>query len=137
MIRYAVTKDLECINRMLEEFNTIINLEELVNHPFERTLVIDDQKLVGMLNYSKIYDRIEINYIFIEQDYRRNGLAEKLFNEMINQNSNIKNVTLEVNENNFKATQFYKKLGFQEVALRKNYYNNENAILMIKECSNL
>jgi len=38
-------------------------------------------------------------------------------------------VFLEVNENN-QAVKFYNKNGFTEIARRKNYYGNENAIIM-------
>ena len=57
-----------------------------------------------------------------------------------NENIRIKNIhfseekfLLEVNENNGKALKLYKKIGFEEIYVRKNYYgNNENAIIMMK-----
>ena len=40
---------------------------------------------------------------------------------------------LEVNENNIKALKLYKKIGFEEISKRKNYYGkNEDAIIMMK-----
>ena len=40
---------------------------------------------------------------------------------------------LEVNENNEKAIKLYKKNGFEEISVRKNYYgNHQNALIMFK-----
>ena len=45
---------------------------------------------------------------------------------------NLTNITLEVRESNERARRFYLKNGFKEVTKRKNYYNDEDGILMIK-----
>ena len=42
------------------------------------------------------------------------------------------NITLEVRESNLSAINFYKKNGFNEITKRKNYYKDENGILMLK-----
>lgn len=43
-------------------------------------------------------------------------------------------VILEVNENNSGAINFYKKHGFKEISIRKNYYKDgANAIIMERE----
>jgi len=49
-------------------------------------------------------------------------------------NIEIKNkFLLEVNEKNKKALKLYKKIGFEEISIRKNYYGkDENAVIMIK-----
>ena len=40
---------------------------------------------------------------------------------------------LEVNEKNVKALKLYKKIEFEEISIRKNYYGkDENAVIMIK-----
>ena len=41
-----------------------------------------------------------------------------------------KSITLEVNKNNIPALNLYKKFDFNEVAIRKNYYNGVDGILM-------
>ena len=40
------------------------------------------------------------------------------------------NITLEVNKENTYAIKLYKKVGFKEVAIRKNYYDGVDGILM-------
>jgi len=46
-----------------------------------------------------------------------------------------KTVFLEVRENNFSAISLYKKIGFKEINIRKNYYKDtgENALIMSYE----
>lgn len=46
--------------------------------------------------------------------------------------NNINSLTLEVRESNIPAQSLYKKHGFKEEGIRKNFYNNpkENAIIM-------
>ena len=41
-----------------------------------------------------------------------------------------KDITLEVRESNYPAINLYKKFGFTKLAIRKNYYKNEDALLM-------
>ena len=45
----------------------------------------------------------------------------------------VQNLTLEVRKSNEVAISFYKKNGFNEVAVRKNYYKGEDGILMMKK----
>lgn len=40
---------------------------------------------------------------------------------------------LEVNEKNARALKLYKKIGFEKISIRKNYYGkDENAVIMVK-----
>ena len=82
-----------------------------------------------------IYDRIEIEYIFVDPNNRRNNIASFLMDYVFNEakKNECSNITLEVRESNTGAISFYNINGFKEVAKRSNYYNNENAILMIRE----
>jgi len=101
--------------------------------PFSKNIVFEDKKIIGVINYDLIYDRIEINHILVLEEYRRNNIASKLVNYLIN-NNDIKNITLEVNCNNKAAINLYSKLGFVEVSIRKNYYyNGDDAFLMQRE----
>ena len=103
----------------------------------------------NMLGYVAFYGTIESIDIFevaIKKEYQGQGFGKKLLIESMknlikdNENIRIKNIhfsgdkfLLEVNENNEKALKLYKKIGFEEIYVRKNYYgNNENAIIMMK-----
>ena len=115
------------INSILISEEQIIN--NLKNNPFGAYLLYQkDQKIVGYLYYSKIYDRIEVNEIEVLKIYRRQNIASSMLDYLL---SNIsKDITLEVRESNYPAINLYKKFGFTKLAIRKNYYKNEDALLM-------
>ena len=62
-----------------------------------------------------------------------NHPQDELLKYMFQETSNLENITLEVGKNNNAAINLYKKNGFEQCALRKNYYGKEDAILMIKK----
>jgi len=94
-----------------------------------------DKKIVGIIEYQDIYDRFELNNIYVLPEYRNSGIASILMEYMINQGSDkkIKNITLEVREDNVSAIRLYDKYKFIKKAVRQNYYGNCNGILMEKE----
>ena len=135
MIREFNDEDIPFIIEKLSFFNVLINKDDIINHPFTKYLIYEDNGLkIGLLDYSLYYDRIEINYLFIVEPYRRRGFAKKLLDFLISMyyNNNVVNITLEVSEKNIAAINLYKKIGFKSEAMRENYYGNgENAILMM------
>ena len=70
----------------------------------------------------------------MDKKYRNNKIATQLVDKMI-ENLNkkeINSITLEVNSNNVGAIEFYKMNKFKQVAVRKNYYGKDDAILMMR-----
>ena len=106
------------------------------SNPFLRRIeyVIGD-KSVGYLEYSLIYDRMEIDNFKVDEEYRNQGIGTKLMGRLVSLaiNYRVVNVTLEVRVSNVVAINLYKKFGFREVALRKYYYGDEDGILMEKQ----
>lgn len=136
MIRQVIKEDLVKINEYSKLFNYSITEYDLTNHPFSKYLVVlDENDIVGFLDYGIYYDRAEINYIYIEENYRRKGHATSLIKCLVDEciSNKYLNITLEVNENNSKAIDLYKKNGFELVARRNNYYKNDSALLMIRK----
>lgn len=131
MIRYLKKEDLLSVNELLGSFNYELN-EGSFNNEFLKILLYDENKIKGILVYEFLYDRIEIDYIIVDINYRNRGIATKLLKYMENEYKDIKNITLEVRESNEVAINFYLKNGFKEVTKRKNYYKDEDGILMIK-----
>lgn len=118
----------ERANELLKEFNCSIN--DYKDNPFSHILMYDDK---GIIVYTKIYDRVEIEYIIVDKRYRRQGIGKSLLNYIINNNTDTINITLEVKESNIEAIKFYEKCGFEKVAIREKYYGIENGILMIRK----
>lgn len=114
----------------------IREVDTTYSNPFARKIeyFIDD-KVIGYLDYSLIYDRMEIDNFNVLEDYRNQGIGTKLMAHLISIaiEYRVINITLEVRRSNEVAINLYKKFGFREVALRKFYYGDEDGILMEKQ----
>lgn len=109
-------------------------LEELEKNPFANYLIyLENNKLIGYIYYSDIYERVEINQVEVNNSRRNCGIASKLMEYLIE--TLDKSITLEVRNNNIYAIMLYKKFGFKEKALRKGYYNGIDGILMERKHS--
>lgn len=106
------------------------------NDPYEKIKIYKiDNEVIGFVSYSVIYERAELNYIGVCEEYRRKGIAQKLFDFVYNdlKKNMVENFSLEVNINNKSAINFYLKNGFEIKSIRKNYYGNDDAYLMVLE----
>ena len=130
MSRELKEEDIKEANVLLSKFNYVIS-EKSFDNVFFKSLVYVDCGIKGIIVYDLLYDRIEIEYIIVEDGYRKKGIGTKLLKEL--EKNNIKNITLEVRESNLGAINFYKKNDFKIETIRRNYYGNENGYLMLKE----
>lgn len=119
------------IDMLQKEFNVKYSKNE---YSKEYVYVLNNQA-VGFIIYEYIYDRIELDYIYVLPDKRKAGIASKLMAQMVDFASRVNslNITLEVNENNRAAIRLYENFGFKICATRDRYYKNESAYLMIRE----
>ncbi len=104
--------------------------------PYSKRLeYVENNNVLGFIEYSLIYDRIEIDNIEVLKDHRNNGIGTKLIEYLlkISKEKKLINITLEVRKSNYIAQKLYRKMGFKEVAIRKYYYGDEDAILMEKK----
>lgn len=88
-------------------------------------------KLVSFINYIELVDAIEDHFVFTDPKHRNNGYALSLFEHLINNTK--KKIIIEVNVNNEAAIALYKKLGFKVLNIREKYYDEDDALVMIKE----
>ena len=103
--------------------------DELKNNPFGKYLILEeDSQIIGYIYYSDIYERAEINQFEVQVINRNCGNGTKLLKSLIELVD--KNITLEVKKDNIVALKLYQKMGFEEKAIRKNYYNGIDGILM-------
>lgn len=127
------------VDKAFRNLKLSFSLEEDIKHYFETNpflnyflLESDEQEIIGYLSFSLLYDKAEVNYIFIKEEYRKKGYAFNLMNELIEycKDKNVENITLEVSKENSGALILYTKCGFKKVAIRKGYYAGVDAILM-------
>ena len=118
----------ECkIDDISKIFKEIFN-QELKLNIYSKIVAYKEDKIIGFLIYDDIYDRYEIEYIGVLEEYRNKGIGSKLMEYLSD-----KPISLEVEINNKYAIKLYEKYGFKKVSVRKNYYNGNDAYLMVKE----
>lgn len=111
---------------------------ELEKNAFSTILILEnDNEIVGYLGMWLLGDQTQITTLGIKKIYQQKGYSKLLMDKCvaITKEQGYQNINLEVRVSNFKAINLYKKYGFEIVATRKNYYqdNHEDAYLMIKE----
>ena len=129
MITNYIDKYYDYFKNNIKEFNIEYLKKE---NPFLKNYVfLNNNEPIGLISYSLIYDRIELEYIWVSFEHRKKGIASKLMDKMLEEN--INNITLEVRTTNESAIKLYKKYNFKIVSTRKNYYGNCDAYVMIRE----
>lgn len=108
----------------------------LKDNPFTKWYIYElNNEIVGFINIDIIYEKAEIEYIYVVEKWRKNKIATKLLEKAEKDliNKRVSTITLEVNVNNFSAIKFYEKNEYKKINIRKHYYGNDNAYLMLKE----
>ena len=88
--------------------------------------------LIAQLNV----DQVDLLFIYVRPNFRKEGVGHLLMNELIKwsgHTAKANDIFLEVRESNIAAIQLYKRYHFEQVGVRKSYYQDgENAIVMKK-----
>lgn len=123
------------------------SLEETFKHDYNHVIAVfedgttlDDfvflgnEKLAGYLIYSEVAGEAELLRIAVDEEMRRKGFGGKLMERFISELEfmNAEKVTLEVRNSNSAAIGLYTVYGFDQIAVRKDYYINpdEDAVIM-------
>ena len=136
--------DLECIKEELEEkfdkFWTYGILKTEIANINSRYIVAKyKNEIIGFAGIKFILDEANLMNIVVKKEKRGQKIGCLLLENLIkiSEEQNAKFITLEVNINNKIAINLYKKFKFDEIGIRKKYYNNINdAIIMTKKLKN-
>src|SRR6204780_4547250 len=115
---------------------TLASFQRELTLPFSRIMVAlpaDSSSIAGFLCRWLVADECHILNVAVHPEMRRAGIANQLMNDALAEarTRNAKVVTLEVRRSNVAARSLYRKLGFEEQRLRRNYYGaGEDAIVM-------
>ena len=109
-----------------------------LNNPLSLWLVaVEGDKVAGYVGSQSVMGESDMMNVAVHPDFRRQGIGERLILDLIDQLNQRGNhsLTLEVRASNVSAIALYRKLGFEQVGLRKNYYRNpkEDALILRKE----
>lgn len=130
--------DLDLIAPILETdfddfWNYSILKSELQNN--NSTIIIaknDENQILGFAGIWLAVDTMHITNIVVSKKHRKQGIGKELLKSLINLtiNKNINALTLEVRQDNIPAINLYTSFNFKTVGIRKNYYGDNNAIIM-------
>ena len=100
-------------------------------------VALEGEQVVGYIGSQSVLGESDMMNVAVHPDFRRRGIAEALIAALsvaLQERDNVF-LTLEVRASNDPAIALYKKLGFIQVGLRKNYYRHpkEDALIMRKE----
>lgn len=93
-----------------------------------------DEQLVGYMCFWLFPDEIHLLNIAVHPDARGQGLARRLMQRVVETatSEGIPSIWLEVRPSNKAAGRLYRRMGFEVVGSRKNYYldTHEDAVIM-------
>ena len=145
-------RDVKVFPMDAEDLDEIMEIERVsFPHPWSRELFL--RELANNISYQFIYravvdgrdmlvgytilwivaDEGHILNIAIEPRLRRRGLARRFLDFILvfMEEKGVREVRLEVRRSNVGAIKLYNDYGFTEEYVRKNYYGDEDAILMV------
>lgn len=92
-----------------------------------------NNKIIGYIAASLLYDHVDILGVLVDKDYTKNGIASIMLSSLLNhvKNLQITDIFLEVRVTNIPAQKLYEKFDFKKINIRKKYYtdNLEDALI--------
>lgn len=109
-----------------------------LNNQLALWLVAEDNgRVAGYVGSQTVLGESDMMNVAIHPDYRKQGIATTLIVGLVEELRKREShcLTLEVRASNENAISLYRKLEFQQVGCRKNYYRNpkEDALILRKE----
>ena len=114
-VTHIATLEKECFNDWWSEKE----LNSVLQNPLYTLKVIEDIEIVGYYATMTV-DDVELLRICVKEDKRGRGYAKALMQDLIDGCTD--RILLEVRHTNKPAIALYKKFGFVEFGVRKNYY---------------
>ena len=93
-----------------------------------------DGVVIGYLFGMWIFDEMHVNKIAVDAAYRRQGIADRMMERCFEfaRANGISTISLEVRQSNRAAQEFYRSLSFETSYIRKRYYpDGEAAVVMV------
>ena len=91
-------------------------------------------KVAGYIGMYVSFDEASITNVAVSPEYRKRGIGEHLVAnaKIVAKNAGANCIFLEVRVSNIPAISLYEKMGFENLGIRKNFYQHpvEDAIIM-------
>ncbi|MEK5036886.1 ribosomal protein S18-alanine N-acetyltransferase [Sporosarcina sp. FSL K6-3457] len=138
--RKMVVEDIPAVVEIEQEAFAIPWTREVFEHEMtgnnyaHYVVAVDDEEVIGHCGMWIVLDECHITNVAVRLHMRGNGIGEALMREAIAlcKEMDVRLMTLEVRTTNDTAQNLYRKLGFQDGGIRKNYYtdDDEDALVM-------
>ena len=125
-----------------EEVQEVIQLGTMLNTNFSKLFHIENlnpnetifiykenNNIKGFIHTQNGLDIIDLLNIIVKPEYQNQGIGSILLKYIINNKQN-KKIMLEVRSKNINAIKLYQKYDFKIINIRKNYYKDDDAIIM-------
>jgi len=93
-----------------------------------------DNLVVGYTGTWILFEEAHITTLAVHPDFRQKGIAAILLEHLLSKfrNVGVTYIFLEVRSSNYSAQKLYEKYSFAIAGKRKRYYDDEDAIIMVK-----
>lgn len=125
-----------------EEVQEVIQLGTMLNPNFSKLFHIENlnsnetiyiykenNNIKGFIHTQNGLDIIDLLNIIVKPEYQNQGIGSVLLKYIID-NKQDKKIMLEVRSKNINAIKLYQKYDFKIINIRKNYYKDDDAIIM-------
>ena len=109
-------------------FSKLFHIENLNQN---ETIYIykENNNIKGFIHTQNGLDIIDLLNIIVKPEYQNQGIGSVLLKYIID-NKQDKKIMLEVRSKNINAIKLYQKYDFKIINIRKNYYKDDDAIIM-------
>ena len=142
IIRKAEFTDIDSIFKIEEESINSWSYDQFIqelSNEFSIFLAAEiENSIVGYAAAWRVADEVQINSISVKKNFRKQGVGGRLLAEIIKDDHDkvYSRAILDVRSKNIEAINFYTDNGFTKTGIRKNYYNDDDAVLMEKILQN-
>lgn len=117
---------------------SVNSISSELGNPLSLWLVAEEDGVVaGYVGSQTVLGGADMMNLAVLPQYRKQGIGEALVVRLMEalRTKGAISLSLEVRQSNLPAISLYKKLGFEQIGLRPNYYRNpkENALILRKE----
>jgi len=103
-------------------------LRDCILYKYDSFVVVLNDNLVGYIISKIAYPETHILNLTVKKNFRKKGIGKDLIELIISDARlrNSENIILEVRADNTDAQSLYKKLNFEVIGTRKDYYESKN-----------
>lgn len=138
-IRHARFSDIEHIHAIEQQSIFSWSYDQFVSEVSREFSIfiaaLEEERISGYILAWITGDQAEIHSFAVSEESSRRGIGQKLLESLAAEAAErgCGSILLEVRSRNIAAVSFYRKNGFTETGRRKNYYPDDDALLMEKK----